>query len=227
MPKHTGPGVFVVFEGIDGAGKSTQLRALAQALEHAGLAVVTSREPTDGPWGRKIRRTAAGVRMSLAEELDAFIQDRTEHAANLILPSLAAGKIVLLDRYYYSTMAYQGQRGADVAAIRAEMERRFPIPDAVILLDIPTSLALHRISQVRKDQPDTFEQQHALEAARAIFHAAAGDGVVKIIDATGDAESVHRRVLEFFINGPLKVRRNPEQWRAEESRIRPALTAQA
>ena len=99
MPEHKGKGVLVAFEGIDGAGKTTQLQALADVLTAAGQTVVTSKEPTNGPWGRRIRESAVTGRMSLADELDAFIHDRAEHAEQLVEPALRSGLIVLLDRY--------------------------------------------------------------------------------------------------------------------------------
>src|SRR5262245_42547095 len=95
------PGILIVVEGIDGAGKSTQVRRIAEALRAVGETVVQSREPTDGPWGRKIRESAVSGRMSLADELHAFVEDRREHVAGVIRPALDRGEIVVLDRYYY------------------------------------------------------------------------------------------------------------------------------
>src|SRR5947207_8330328 len=88
-------GYLIVVEGIDGAGKSTQVRRLAETLRDAGFAVTCSREPTDGPWGRKIRASAAAERMSLDDELHAFIDDRKEHVAQVIRPALERGEIVV------------------------------------------------------------------------------------------------------------------------------------
>jgi dTMP kinase len=83
-------GYLIVVEGIDGAGKSTQVRRLAETLRELGFDVVQSREPTDGPWGKKIRASAAAERMSLDDELHAFIEDRKEHVAQVNCPSLAS-----------------------------------------------------------------------------------------------------------------------------------------
>ena len=106
-------GLFIVLEGIDGAGKSTQIRCLTEKLAASGRPPVVSREPTDGPHGRRLRESATRGRLSAEEELATFLADRREHVSNLILPSLAAGKVVVLDRYYFSTAAYQGARGFD------------------------------------------------------------------------------------------------------------------
>ncbi|HRZ34937.1 MAG TPA: dTMP kinase, partial [Candidatus Paceibacterota bacterium] len=106
------PGGFLLaIEGIDGAGKSVQAKAVAAVLLARGLDVVLTREPTRGPWGQLLRESAAKGRLSPADELKAFIEDRKQHVAELIRPSLEAGRIVITDRYYFSTVAYQGARG--------------------------------------------------------------------------------------------------------------------
>jgi dTMP kinase len=159
----------IVVEGIDGAGKSTQVRRLAEALRREGRAVVESREPTDGPWGRKIRASAATGRMSLQDELHAFVEDRKEHVATLIGPALARGEIVLLDRYYFSTIAYQGARGGDVDAIRRMNEAVAPRPDLVLLIDFDPEVGLRRIRESRGGGTDDFEHLDQLQAIRASF----------------------------------------------------------
>lgn len=189
------PGRLIVVEGIDGAGKSTQVRRLAQALAADGRTVITSREPTDGPWGRKLRASAESARMSLADELHAFIEDRKQHVAEVIRPALAAGSIVLLDRYYFSTMAYQGARGADVAEIRRANEAIAPRPDLVLLVDFDPQIALTRIRESRGDVPNEFEQLDQLRAIRKIFlDTAAADGTFRIIDGHGSADEVFARL---------------------------------
>lgn len=199
-------GVFAVFEGIDGAGKTVQIRRLAAALTAAGHDPVVSREPTAGPWGQKLRASALAGRLSAEEELDAFIHDRTEHVEHLIAPSLAAGRIVLLDRYFYSTVAYQGIRGLDTRAVRAEMERRFPIPDAVFLIDIDPVLALERIARSRGAAPDEFEKLESLRRTREVF-LTLGEPVVTI-DGARDEASVHRDV----VSGMARVLAREPAW---------------
>jgi len=107
-------GLLIAFEGIDGTGKTTQIRLLAEKLTARGHRVVATREPTDGKYGRKIRELfTKRHHVSAQEELDLFIADRKEHVREVIAPALAAGKIVLTDRYYFSTAAYQGAAGQD------------------------------------------------------------------------------------------------------------------
>jgi dTMP kinase len=187
-------GTFIVFEGIDGAGKSTQIQLLKAHLEARGFPVAISREPTGGPWGRKLRQSAATGRLSPQEELQTFILDRTEHVETLIAPSLAAGKIVILDRYYYSTIAYQGVRGMDPAALQLEMESRFPRPDRMFLLDLDPAESLHRIATLRGSQPDEFEKRDALERIREVFLSLNGPEIA-VIDANRPPEAIHRSVL--------------------------------
>src|SRR5207302_10040024 len=123
MSRPNAPGWLVVVEGIDGAGKSTVVRRLAEHCAARGLACVTSGEPTRGPWGMRLRQSMSEGRLSLEEELELFLKDRAEHVAKVICPSLAAGKVVVLDRYYLSTAAYQGARGADPGKILETNER--------------------------------------------------------------------------------------------------------
>jgi dTMP kinase len=161
-------GLLVAVEGIDGAGKSTILRALTAYCEQRGIAYIASREPTNGPAGRALRESAAHGRLSLDEELELFCRDRAEHVAQVIRPALDAGQIVLLDRYYLSTAAYQGARGADPAAIIARNEEFAPRPDLVLLLDVDPGSGLGRVRR-RGDVPDAFEREDALREVRRIF----------------------------------------------------------
>ena len=162
------PGFLLILEGIDGAGKSTLLRGLAAHLRARGLTVTTSREPTDGPHGTALRHSARTGRLSLADELDLFLKDRAEHVTTLIQPALQRGEVVILDRYYLSTAAYQGARGADPAEIIARNEAFAPQPDLVLLLDIDPLGGTGRILH-RGDQPDDFEAVTYLAKVRDIF----------------------------------------------------------
>jgi dTMP kinase len=158
-------GLLIALEGIDGVGKTTQLSALRDALEAAGLDVVTSREPTLGPHGQRLRQSMREGRLGPDEELALFMADRREHVASLIAPSLAAGKVVLLDRYYFSTAAYQGARGWDPRGLIADNEAFAPRPDLVVVLDADLADSLGRIEH----EHDTFEIADALLKSRKIF----------------------------------------------------------
>ncbi len=129
---------------------------------------VLSREPTPGKWGALLRESARTGRLDLEQELELFLKDRAEHVETLIAPALAEGKVVLLDRYYFSTAAYQGARGADPAAILAANEAFAPAPDLVLLLDLDPHAGRARIV-ARGETPDDFEHAEALAKVRRIF----------------------------------------------------------
>lgn len=140
-------GRLIAFEGVDGAGKSTQLRRLAGVLRAGGHTVVETHEPSDGPWGRRIREMArSGARVVPEEELRWFVEDRREHVAQVLRPGVASGALVLTDRYFLSTVAYQGARGLDPARLLAEAEAEFPLPDLALVLDLDPGAGLARVA---------------------------------------------------------------------------------
>jgi dTMP kinase len=162
-------GLLIAFEGIDGTGKSTQLELLANYLRARGYDVVTTREPTDGPYGRKIRALyTERDQHSLEEELELFVEDRRQHVRELIKPALEQGKIVLTDRYYFSTAAYQGAAGADPKAI-FEANSFAPEPDLVVLLTMEPEQSVARIQELRGESLNDFEQVDQLRRVAAFF----------------------------------------------------------
>ena len=196
MSRPNSPGWLVVLEGIDGAGKSTVLRRLAGHCAARGLACVTSGEPTRGQWGIKLRQSMSDGRLTLDEELALFLKDRAEHIATLIAPALAEGKVVLLDRYYISTAAYQGARGADPVWILAENEKFAPRPDLVLLLDFDPAGGLDRI-RARGDAPNTFEELQSLCEVRRIF-LELDRPFIRRVDAAKTSEEVWQQCREHF-----------------------------
>ncbi len=186
-------GMFIVIEGIDGTGKSTQARRLAVWLEAQGREVVVSREPTDGPWGRKLRESAASGRLAPADELDYFLKDRQQHVTELIAPALAAGKVVILDRYYFSSMAYQGCRGFDPAEIRRLNEAIAPVPDLLLILDLEVDVALGRIG-ARGDSANEFEKRDSLQRCREIFLSLRDEPFARVIPSDGPLDEITNRL---------------------------------
>jgi dTMP kinase len=197
--------ILIAVEGIDGAGKTTQVRMLREVLERAGESPVVSKEPTNGPWGKIIKDSATTGRLSPEKELNAFIEDRTQHVNELIAPALEQGRIVILDRYFYSSVAYQGSRGANVEEIRTLMESRFPIPDAVFLLDVDPAIGVHRIAHSRGEEPNHFEDRANLAKARELFQGMTGSNIHHI-DGAMSREAVHAAIITRFIDGPLKAK---------------------
>jgi dTMP kinase len=162
-------GLLIVFEGIDGAGKSTQARLLLRRLRARGFETVSFREPTRGKWGRQIRRLArqAGP-VTPEEELELFVKDREENVRKNIRPALSRNWVVILDRYYFSTIAYQGAKGIDPARIRRLNEKFAVRPDLVFILDIEAGRGLGRIRS-RKSKDLLFERQRYLARVRRLF----------------------------------------------------------
>ena len=188
-------GRLIALEGLDGCGKSTQLSRLAAALRARGHTVVETREPTDGETGQRIRSMArSGRRVSPEQELDWFWQDRREHVERVIGPALAAGHWVLSDRYYLSTVAYQGAHGLDWREILARSEAEFPVPDAVLLFELSVTEGLARTRARPGAAEPVFEREEHQRATEAIFRALELPYLVRV-DAAGDVETVTRRAL--------------------------------
>ena len=198
------PGIFIVFDGIDGSGKTTQVNLLADVLKHAGIEVVTSKEPTDGIWGRKIRESAFGTRMELDEELDAFIKDRKEHIDGLILPSLKQGKVVILDRYFYSTIAYQGARGADKEALVEICNDTSIQPDVSLIMDVSPKISQARILQ-RDGRVNNFEDPDYLVHVRDIYQwQCTNNSNLKKVNGENSIAEIHHNILNFLIENTFK-----------------------
>ncbi len=164
-------GFLVVLEGIDGTGKSTLATGLTRLLTDRGLTVVSTREPTDGPYGRKIRALARDGRDGVTPEaeLQLFHEDRRVHVETVVGPALDRGAVVIQDRSYFSTIAYQGERGLDRARIQSDSERIAPQPDILLVIDLPVDEALRRIATGRVGGADDFERAEALERIRRVF----------------------------------------------------------
>ncbi len=162
-------GLLIVFEGIDGTGKSTQISLLEAFLRKHGYQVIATREPTTGYFGKRIRELYRDRRnVSLEEELELFISDRREHVETLIAPSLKNGRIILCDRYFLSTAAYQGAAGLDPEMI-IERNRFAPDPDLAFILEIDAEKSVKRITLSRGDQLNDFEQLESLKNVDKIF----------------------------------------------------------
>ena len=193
MPAKRRRGLLIVLEGIDGSGKTTQARSLVRRLRRRGLETVFLREPTRGRWGREIKRKAARAdSLTPAEELALFVKDRRENVARNIRPALAACRIVVLDRYYFSTIAYQGAKGLDPGRIRRMNEAFAVRPDLVVFLDIDAAAGLGRIAG-RKRRDELFEREDYLVRVGRIFAAFKGRRFVHL-DGRGDKRAIGRAI---------------------------------
>lgn len=169
-------GRFITFEGPEGAGKSTHLKALAEKLKARGIPVLTTREPGGTRLGETVRGIlqfdTAGESPVPTAELLLFLASRAQLVNNVILPALDRGEWVLSDRFCDSTFAYQGYgRGMEVAELRAinRFATQGLMPDLTLLLDIPQTESRQRVAD-RQEKADRFEQE------RDAFHLRLAEG---------------------------------------------------
>ncbi|MBX3721017.1 MAG: dTMP kinase [Turneriella sp.] len=163
----TGSGRFVVFEGIDGSGKSTAVEEIQKRLAARGVKTVCLREPTEKTDAsreiRRILRTAREIDARISRELlELFLIDRLWDIEKQIKPALNSGAVVLLDRYYLSTAAYQAASVAETQKIMADYlgDERILTPDAVVFLNLPVKTALERLAG--RTALDVFESETKL-----------------------------------------------------------------
>ena len=193
-------GVLLALEGIDGCGKSTQAELLASALRERGLEVVLTCEPTDSPLGQQIREYFQGPTRYLSpkEELNLFMADRREHVEEVIDPALAEGKIVITDRYYYSSVAYQGALGLDPDRILAQNEILAVRPDLTVILTLPVAQALARLSKTPQRARQVSEDLAYLERVATIYAGLQGPHLHHL-DASAPPRAVHDALLSLTL----------------------------
>ena len=204
MARATSPGCLIAFEGTEGAGKSTQMQRAAAALRDAGHRVDVTVEPGGTVLGHALReillhgRDTAPVPLA---ELFLYLADRAQHVEQVIAPALAAGALVLTDRFSASTIAYQGYgRGLDLDAVtRADAWARGGLqPHLTVLLDCPVRVGLQR---ARGDDRFHAEVEAFHERVRHGFHAqAAADAAAwQVIDAGRPSAVVHEQVMAAIL----------------------------
>ncbi|HNX59616.1 MAG TPA: dTMP kinase, partial [Spirochaetota bacterium] len=167
--------LFIVFEGIDGSGKTTVSNMTVEFLKNYGIDVEHFAEPSQGVTGRKIRNL---LKSPIAPDPDVmlglFLEDREEDVSLRITPSLESGKTVILDRYYFSNAAYQGASGLSYKRIlKANTDRKFPRPDRVYLLDLHPSESLLRVETRNEEDGgprEMFEKESFLSEVSKIYH---------------------------------------------------------
>jgi dTMP kinase len=184
-------GWLFVFEGIDGTGKSTQCSKMEEYLDSKEVPCVHLREPTNGIWGQKIRKilTVGRGNVTREEELSWFIEDRKEDVEKNILPALDQNKVVLLDRYYYSTAAYQGALGFNPDSIINDNEIFAPVPDRAYIFSATPKECLARIEKSREMQ-SSFEKLEYLQSVQKIFDTFEGYNI-KRINSNKTIEDIH------------------------------------
>lgn len=196
--------LFVTFEGIEGSGKSTHLRRLAAHLKARGLAVVETREPGGTVAGDAIRALLLGteaIPLTPLAELLLYCADRAQHVHEVVRPALAAGRVVLCDRFSESTLAYQGYgRGLDLARVRAlDAEARDGVvPALTFLFDCPVEEGLAR-ARARAATGDRFEREVVSfhERVRRGFQemSRAEPARFRVLDSSAPLDEVHAAVV--------------------------------
>jgi dTMP kinase len=198
-------GFFIVFEGADSSGKSTQARLLAEHLEQLGADVVLTREPGGCPVAEEIREIVLSKdekQMEGVTEAMLYAAARAEHVANIIKPALAAGSIVLCDRYLLSSLAYQGfGRELGVEAVRRINEPAIAgcLPDLTIFINISPDQAFKRMNELK--------ERDRLERAGMTFHERVFNGYIELsksedvisIDAQGTKHETHEIIKQKIL----------------------------
>lgn len=177
--------MLIAVEGIDGSGKTTIAKHLVTFLRRNGYDAVLFHEPSDSKYGRILRKS--GKRLSPEEELELFLLDRKEDVRQNIIPALKAGKIVIMDRYYLSNVAYQSARGIETKRIKELNEKIAPKPDLVILLDVDPEIGIKRIK--KRGELSPFEDIEYLKKVREKYLELADERTM-IVDAERPVEKV-------------------------------------
>ena len=202
-------GAFITFEGIDGCGKSTQLRLLASELRARGLNVVATREPGGTPLGQKLRAALLDVQEQVdpLAELFVFAADRAQHVRKHLLPALAAEQIVLSDRYADATVAYQGSgRGFEPGLIQeiVHLATGSLQPDLTLLFDLSVAESAvrtrRRVAAKNTDRLDIEDADFHTRVREAYLEIArANPERVRIIDARGSVNQTHAAVMNIVL----------------------------
>jgi len=201
-------GKFLTFEGIDGCGKSTQIRLLTSDLRMRGFDVVMTREPGGTPFGSRLREVLldADEQVDALAELLMFASDRAQHVRSLIRPAVETGRIVLSDRYTDATAAYQGAgRGFPKHTINMAIQLATGglKPDLTLLFDLPVEIALSRMKQrnsegVKADRLDKENMEFYQRVRNAYLKTAIAEPErIRIIDASQAVEEIHAEMTKI------------------------------
>lgn len=199
-------GIFVVFEGQDGAGKSTQIAALHKYLLSCGREVILTREPGGTPIAEKIRELLLdrdNTGMDAACEAYLYAAARAEHVHNVICPALSRGAVVLCDRFLLSSVAYQGygrRLGEENILALNALALRGVEPDCTFYLSLDPKEGLSRIAarQEGRDRIEMEKMDFHTRVREGYLHCASKDSNIHLLDARQNAEDVTARMLQIF-----------------------------
>ncbi len=196
-------GVFITFEGIEGAGKSTQANLLYQYLKEKGKKAILTREPGGTETGKKIREillSETEENFPYVAELFLYEADRNFHVNNLIKPHLEKGFYVVCDRYTDSTLAYQGYaRGLDINLVERlnNIATQCLYPDITFLIDIPVELSLERLGK-NKDRIESEGIEFHRRLREGFLKIATKEERVVILDGKKDIQTIFKEILEVL-----------------------------
>ena len=189
-------GMLICIEGIDASGKTTQAKLLVKNLNERGYKAVYTSEPTKGFFGQMLRQKIlyGNERVPAVVEALLFALDRLEHVEKEIKPALEKEKIVVSDRYLYSSIAYQGAAGLDPAWIE-EINRWAIKPDLAIYLDVPAEVVIKRLKRKRSVM-ETLENQRRV---RNVYLRLVKEGMLLLVDGNRPIEEIEREILEIVM----------------------------
>jgi len=209
-------GFLFVLEGIDGSGKTCACGELVTKLQTDGYDVIRLREPTiESEWGKKIRKKSPTGELSPEEELDLYSKDRMWHIANRINPALEDGKVILMDRYFFASGAYQSTvldlHWSEILELN-RTKLAAPEPDIVFILDVPADIGLERATRRTGKANLQFEKLDRLVKVRQNYleMVEQDSGTFKVIDACQSLEKVVNEVYYEIIQG-IKCRNASSQ----------------
>ena len=191
-------GLFITFEGVEGAGKTTQIALLRAALEHAGRTVCVTREPGGDALAEAVRRLVLHEEMTPRAELLLFLASRAQNVERVVRPQLAAGNVVLCDRFTDSSLAYQGYGrglGRDAVALLNTFATGGLVPDITFLLDLAPAVGLERQSDRNRMESETLAFH---ERVRKGFLSEAANDTQRfcVLDAAQTVEALHGRIWQ-------------------------------
>jgi len=196
-------GRFITFEGIDGAGKSTQIQVVADVLRARGIDVVLTREPGGTPLAEALRTLVLNEPMDASTETLLLFAARSDHLERVLRPALAAGRWVLCDRFTDATYAYQaGGRGVPAERIATLEQWVHPDlqPDLTLLFDVPPEIAAQRLSQARAADRFESEQLGFFGAVRRLYleRAASFPARFFVVDSTASPEDIRGQLTNLM-----------------------------
>lgn len=196
-------GKLIVIEGIDGSGKSTCAKNLAEKLNSINIKTIYTFEPTHSHYGAKLRDGMLSEDLDAEEELLLFVKDRKEHIEYMIKPALEEGYFIILDRYFYSSIAYQGAKGIDINRI-INLHKDFIIkPDIVFIFHLPIDIALNRIIS-KRGIADRFENETYLKKVDKIFHSF-NEPFIYHIDTDKDIKIINNELFNILEKSKILV----------------------